>query len=133
MKIRAHHLLCMQGFQGYGYSEDFSKNMAEVLKKLKSSPEQKIQIVDECDVICSCCPHNKKETCKNVFSNWKIKRMDRTVLKKLGLDAGTCISVSNAIYLVNKKFNARSNIQDICGGCKWNEKCLWYLKVSTNP
>ena len=28
--LRGHHLLCLQGFQGYGYDEDFVKNMTEI-------------------------------------------------------------------------------------------------------
>ena len=26
LRIRAHHILCIQGFQGLGYSEEFTKN-----------------------------------------------------------------------------------------------------------
>jgi hypothetical protein len=130
MKIRAHHLLCMQGFQGYGYNEDFSENMSKVIKNLKSSPEQKIKIVTECDVICLYCPHNKKEKCKNILSNWIIKRMDRKVLKKLGLEVGTNISAFSIFSLVNERFKTYSDIQDICGDCKWNEKCLWFISRS---
>ncbi|PIU52192.1 DUF1284 domain-containing protein, partial [Candidatus Desantisbacteria bacterium CG07_land_8_20_14_0_80_39_15] len=30
MKIRAHHLLCVLGFQGLGYSPEFIKKMTQV-------------------------------------------------------------------------------------------------------
>jgi hypothetical protein len=29
--IRAHHLLCMQGFQGYGYTPDFEQQWEVLL------------------------------------------------------------------------------------------------------
>lgn len=132
MKIRAHHLLCMQGFQGHGYSEDFSKNMAEIINKLDSNPEQTIEITVECDAICSCCPHNIKEKCKNLLFNWKVKLMDRKVLKKLGLEAGTHDSAKNIFSLVNKRFKTYTDIQEICRNCRWREKCLWFLEKTCN-
>ena len=30
IRIRAHHLLCMQGFQGYGYNKTFTENMTHI-------------------------------------------------------------------------------------------------------
>ena len=81
MKIRAHHLLCMQGFQGYGYSEEFSQNMSKIIQKLKSHPEQKIEITADLDIICKSCPQKKNKICKNVISNWMIKRVDKKVIK----------------------------------------------------
>jgi hypothetical protein len=130
MKIRAHHLLCIQGFQGYGYTEDFSNNMAEIIKKLDSNPKQIIEIIAECDIICSCCPYNKKEKCKNLIFNWTIKRMDKKVLKKIGLDVGTQASAENILSLVNKKFKTNHDIQEICRNCSWKEKCLWFISRS---
>lgn len=32
--LRAHHLLCLQGYQGYGYDEKFKKNMDKVFYQL---------------------------------------------------------------------------------------------------
>ena len=61
MKIRAHHILCMQGFQGHGYSEEFSQNMSEVIEYLKSNQEQIIEITDDVDVVCKYCPHKKNK------------------------------------------------------------------------
>lgn len=130
MKIRAHHLLCMQGFQGYGYSDEFSQNMSEIIHHLKSNPQQKIKIIGKNDVICSGCPHNKNEKCKNITFNWMIKKMDKRVLKKLGIDNDTEISVSKVISLTKKIFKTHKDIQSICGNCNWKEKCLWYTSRS---
>ena len=37
LTLRGHHLLCLKGFQGYGYDENFVKNMIEVNSKRKLS------------------------------------------------------------------------------------------------
>ena len=32
--LRGHHLLCIQGYQGYGYSEKFTDNMDNIIEDL---------------------------------------------------------------------------------------------------
>ena len=103
IKIRAHHLLCMQGFQGYGYSQNFITNMAQVIKDLKS-PNQQIEIISECDVICSHCPHKKKGVCENnPGSAVKLENMDRQILKKLGLRKGERIKARDILTTIKTK------------------------------
>lgn len=58
IRIRAHHLLCIPGFQGYGYSSDFIIHMEKIISFLKSNPNADLQIVDNTDELCSRCPHN---------------------------------------------------------------------------
>jgi hypothetical protein len=117
----------MQGFQGHGYSIEFSKNMEYIINFLKANPEQKIEIIAECDAICSYCPCNKNEICKNAISNWKIRQIDKKVIKKLKIDYCTIISAEEIISITNQIFKTRKDIEGICGDCKWKEKCLWYL------
>lgn len=124
LKIRAHHLLCMQGFQGYGYSEDFVDNMQQVIKHINSSPEQKIEIISDCDIICSKCPYNKKEVCtKNSDSAAKLKDMDMNVLKKLELKKSEKIKSKDILSLIKTKLK-KSDIENICKDCSWKDKCL---------
>lgn len=126
IKIRAHHLLCIQGFQGYGYSRDFKMNMAKVIRNLKSE-EQFLEIVAECDVICSHCPHKKDGLCrKTPESNEMIKKMDLNVLKKLGLKEGTRSKAKNVFSLLDRKIKA-TDVCEICGDCFWKNKCLLYI------
>ncbi len=131
MKIRAHHLLCMQGFQGYGYSEDFSKNMAKIIENFKSTPEYEIEIVIESDAICACCPHDVDGNChENQGSDKKINAMDTRVLKKLEIQAGSIFEVEEIFNIINKKLKTQSEAIEICRDCKWSEKCLWFISRS---
>ncbi|WP_424356150.1 DUF1284 domain-containing protein [Methanobacterium sp. MBAC-LM] len=152
MKIRAHHLLCMQGFQGYGYSEDFSKNMAEIIEILQNFPEHEIEIVAETDSICTCCPYNINGKCqesqgsleykvfggpksKILTANNRIISMDLKVLKKLDISPGSIFEAGEIFKITNEKLKTYFDVKDICGDCRWSEKCLWYLKkcaVSTD-
>jgi len=45
-KLRGHHLICLNFFRGEGYSDDFIRNIYEVLKK------EKVEILAGPDEIC---------------------------------------------------------------------------------
>jgi hypothetical protein len=117
----------MQGFQGHGYSVEFNENMSKIIQHLKSNLDQIIEITDDLDVICKCCPHNKNGKCKNLISNWMIKKVDRKVIQKLKIDYGTKISFKDAILLINQIFKTQKDFEEICANCRWKEKCLWYI------
>ncbi len=133
MKIRAHHLLCMQGFQGYGYSEDFSRNMAEIIETLQNFPKHEVEIVAEIDAICTCCPHSINGNCQeSKGSNEKIVSMDLTVLKKLGISQGSVFKADEIFEITNNKLKTYADVKEICGNCKWSEKCLYLKKCAAS-
>jgi hypothetical protein len=77
LKIRAHHLLCILGFHGLGYSQEFATKMGEVVEKLHSDSTFPITLVDECDIICASCPQNVGGKCLGeADSESKIKTRD---------------------------------------------------------
>jgi uncharacterized protein len=128
IKIRAHHLCCIQGFQGYGYSPTFVTNMRTVISEIKASPSRPIKLVSECDVICTSCPSKREcSTQKSVHSH-RIRNMDLVVLEKLNIEEGTVIEANEAFRLVNSRLNTASDIEDVCETCKWKRKCIWYAK-----
>ncbi len=115
----------MQGFQGYGYGQDFVDNMAKIIKDMDSST---LEIIAECDIICSHCPYNVIGACQKIpNSAQKVRDMDRSVLRKLGLKEGARGRAKDILSLVNKKLNI-SDIRDICRDCEWKEKCLRFLE-----
>ena len=126
LKIRGHHLLCLKGFQGYGYDENFTKNMIEINEKRKHE-NTTIILTNECDNICSSCPNLIKNKCENEIKNQKIVDMDNEVLKKLDLK-----KEYNSIQLfdmINQLFNSKESLCKICSNCIWHEKCLFYQKI----
>jgi hypothetical protein len=129
LKIRAHHLCCIQGFQGYGYSPTFVANMRTVISDIKTSPSRPIELVAECDVICISCPSKREcSTQKSVHSH-TIRNMDLVVMDKLKIEEGTVMEAEEAFRLVNSKLNNASDIEDVCETCKWKHKCLWYMQT----
>lgn len=128
IRIRAHHLFCMQGFQGYGYSSEFVANMRLVLESIKASPSGHLKLVSECDAICVSCPNKKECSLSDSFLALKIRKMDQLVLEKLGMEEQTVGEAKELFRLVNKKLKNPSDIEEVCGSCRWRQKCLWYLQ-----
>jgi hypothetical protein len=126
LRIRAHHLCCIQGFQGYGYSPAFVANMKAVALELKASPSKTLKLISKCDDICISCPSEKEcSTQKSILSR-RIKNMDLAVMKKMEIEEGTVMRANEAFELLNSKISSVSHLEDICGPCKWRHKCLWY-------
>ena len=126
MELRGHHLLCILGFQGYGYSEDFVLNMTRI-NELRKTDETTIKLINSSDDICSACPNLKNDLCENEMQNETIVKMDEEVLSEFDIN-----KEYNAIDLFNEvilKFNTLKSVENICNDCKWAEKCLFYKKL----
>jgi uncharacterized protein len=126
IRIRAHHLLCIQGFQGYGYTPEFVSHMKRLISFLKSDLKYKLQIVVGSDELCSHCPHDVDGQCIKGYVD-EINKVDRLVVEKANLDLKHIYTVFEAFNTVNKKLNY-DQILEICLKCSWKEKCLFYIK-----
>lgn len=119
IKLRGHHLLCIQGFQGYGYNREFITNMKEVVNKLKSASNLLIGITDKCDDICAPCPNNIDGKCSKEI----VTSMDAEVLKNLGISTGEKVKIKDMFIKI--KSNLRK-FQEICKNCEWKKVCLFF-------
>ena len=126
IKLRGHHLLCLQGFQGYGYSKDFVLNMTRINESRKSK-DCTIKLTNTPDDICSSCPNLKNDLCENEKHNKIIVKMDDEVLSQLEYK-NEYIS-PDLFNEVSLKFNTLKSVENICNNCKWTEKCLFYKKL----
>lgn len=125
LKLRAHHLLCMRGFKGYGYSKDFVSNLRAIINHLTAHPVRQIEIIDECDAICAHCPHRKNDRCaadKNAHQ--RVQARDLKVLQALGLAVGTKRPMIDLNILIEEKLKDPMVIQYICSDCVWKDICL---------
>ena len=127
--LRGHHLLCLKGFQGYGYDDDFTKNMTKI-NEIRKQSETTVFLTYSPDDICKACPNLKNNFCKDQMHNRTIVQMDDEVLKKLDTS-----KEHNSIELfeeINSIFNSKESVSKICFNCLWHEKCLFYQNLSNN-
>jgi hypothetical protein len=129
--LRAHHLLCLLGFQGIGYTADFIRNFHKVKRLVEQNPDLEIEVVDACDVVCIQCPNAQGLDCyKGGLSvNKNVKDMDRRVIKKLGIMSGDR-SKAHEIYALVREKIVPGDFNEICHGCEWESLgfCLRGLK-----
>ena len=127
--LRGHHLLCLKGFQGYGYDENFTENMTDVNEKRRLSSTL-VSLTNSPDDICKACPNLANGLCGSELQNERIVNMDNEVLKKLDIS-----KEFNSVELfekIDEIFNTKESVSKICFECMWHEKCLFYQKLSNN-
>ena len=123
--LRGHHLLCLKGFQGYGYSEEFTKNMISVNDKRKLK-ETTVKLTNSSDDSCKSCPNLKNNICENEDQNERIISMDNEVLNHLEKREYNSVELFEKIDTI---FNTKESISKVCSKCVWHEECLFYQKL----
>ena len=112
--LRAHHLLCIQGYEGKGYSLHFTENMDKVVNKLKH--DMYIKVIARIDDICVACPHNLKNGfCKN---EKKVFMFDSKVLNELNLIEGRTYLYKDILKNIKENLTYEKFVL-ICKSCGW--------------
>ena len=119
LRIRAHHLLCMMGFRGLGYSPEFVENMQLVVASFFSAPGMDTELAAGADDICSACPNLHDGACHaDEDSERNVAARDEAVLRRLGLSAGGRMDSPALTRLVVERIDD-SALAEICAGCQW--------------
>lgn len=118
-KLRPHHGLCIRFFKGMGYSAEFTQNMQDIIRILKAN-DPVVILSPECDVLCSCCPHNLDGTCS---SQTKVQRFDDAVLRLCGLSPGKPLHWSEFSALVSENILNSGRLCEVCTDCDWYHIC----------
>ena len=120
MRLRAHNLLCIQGYVGKGYSPEFTANMDAVVDSLDDDTE--VTVLDAPDVLCAACPNLADGGCTlhGAGSEAGIVHQDRDVMRRLGLTAGETV-LWGAIRARIAQSIAPDDLDTICGRCPWLE------------
>lgn len=124
--LRGHHLLCLQGFQGYGYDDNFVENMTEI-NQIRKLDDALISVTNKPDDICKACPNLNDNLCENKVQNERIISMDNEVLSKL--NPSKDYNAQDLFKKVEKTFNSKESVEKICSKCMWHKECLFYRKL----
>lgn len=116
--LRFHHLLCLPLFEGKGYSDDFSVNMAEIKEKAENT-EEEIEFICDFDSICANCPNKSEKGCLlNEDSAENIEKKDMYIRELLGAESGFTATYKEALRLALEKID-RAEFEKLCGKCRW--------------
>ncbi|GLG00281.1 hypothetical protein Alches_03200 [Alicyclobacillus hesperidum subsp. aegles] len=114
IRLRGHHLLCLLGYRGMGYSQDYVSNMTQIYETLRKNPETRIRLVAGPDDLCARFPVDKPYHCQNA----SVHRRDAAVLARLGLKPSGWATWSE----IQERIAQRVESHDIHGLCK---TCSW--------
>lgn len=118
--LRGHHILCVHGFQGMGYSPNFVKNMTEIVKSMRNEELAfPVQVANGFDEVCRVCPHKGESGCEaSQDSDAHAKELDRRVINHLGLDADEVYDKEQLVRLTAEKVRP-DDLDMLCAGCSW--------------
>ena len=116
--VRAHTAICMQGFEGRGYSPAFVEKFSEILTEVQSGVE--FTLTTSPDDICGACPHGQASECTLHSRNNEahIMEQDLRVLNALGYSDGDTTNWSSLVQRIGQSITP-DDLDTICGGCPW--------------
>jgi hypothetical protein len=113
-KLRGHHLFCLLGYRGMGYSPEFVENMTRLHKNLRDHPNTWVQLIKGSDHLCKMYPNNGEYHCQDQH----IDERDQVILEKLGLEIGQIIKWKDIEAAISKNV-VPSDIHTVCKTCSW--------------
>lgn len=116
--LRPHHGLCIRFFEGKGYSEDFTKHMAQMVKSLKDNT--KVRVTVGCDCICSACPNFDGTKCD---SEEHVASFDGKVMEFTGIFRNQCLTYGEFQRKIEEGIFTPKRFQHVCIDCAWGEIC----------
>ena len=124
VRLRPHHLVCLQFFRGEGYSGEFVANLGVLLARLAN---EDALVVEGADNVCAACPDLDANGCcasESAGGEPEIARIDALALAVLGLGPGERISLAEArVRLAGDAVGVGHWRAEACHGCEWEHVC----------
>jgi uncharacterized protein len=123
VRLRGHHLVCLQFFRGEGYSAAFVENLAGVIER---SARTEALVVVGADDVCAACPGLSADgTCVDPNAGEpEVRRLDALACEVLGVLPGERLSLAEArVRLAADETAAARWRLEACGGCTWEAVC----------
>ncbi len=116
LTFRPHHFMCTLGFVGEGYSSDFIKNYATIVKRIINNENIPIKVIFGTDSICAACPEKlARDLC---LSQKKVNSLDKIHANILDFKDGEVLTWKLAKKRILKKMTYK-NFHHACKGCSW--------------
>lgn len=113
-RLRGHHLLCLLGYRGMGYSAQYVANMTQIHQTLRADPETKVRLVAGPDDLCVKFPESQVCHCEDTH----IYERDAAILEKLNLEIGQTLPWTDIEDLIKQNV-VSGDILNLCSTCSW--------------
>ncbi|MDT8861159.1 DUF1284 domain-containing protein [Alkalihalobacillus sp. MEB130] len=112
--LRGHHLFCLLGYRGMGYSKEYVQNMTRIHQTLREDPKTPTHIIKGPDQLCNKYPNSGEYHCQHD----NIYERDAAILKLMGLEIGQILYWEDIETRIRKNV-IPSDIHTICETCSW--------------
>jgi hypothetical protein len=118
--IRAHTLLCLQGFRGRGYSDAFVAEMRAVHTALAADPDTPVRVLTSPDRLCAACPNLRTGGCHlgDGPHEAHMRAQDEDVLRRLWLTPGDVVPWGRVLERIARSVKGE-DLPGICTTCPW--------------
>ena len=114
LALKAHHLLCLHGFRGLGYSEAFVAAMQQIKHALTDESTPVVMGLGP-DAACTACPHlATRPACSSDLGSDR----DRAVMAVLEAEPGTVMSWREWQTRIAERVSP-AVLNRICRDCSW--------------
>jgi hypothetical protein len=123
VRLRGHHFVCLQFFEGQGYSPRFVENLAEVVARVREHPALAVAGPDS---VCTACPGLAADgSCLDPQAGEaEVRRIDRLAWEVLDAGPGSALSLAEARRRLSANREATSLWREqACRGCAWEDVC----------
>lgn len=130
MRLRPHHLLCVQGYRGKGYDERFRETMGRIARTLAGAPTLPVTVSDGPDDICRACPHLKDERCTwEQAGEESVREHDAALLAAFGLGDGDIIAIRDVAERIATDAGVSAVVARYCRPCPWASDCAFAARL----
>ncbi len=116
MRLRGHHLICLNFFRGEGYSEEFVENIKKIIE------EKEIKVIFGADDVCLKCPYLKNGICNySENSEEEVVELDQFAYKLLNIypsSVTTWEEIKRKLPEIMGKWK-----EFACKSCDWLDVC----------
>ena len=124
VRLRGHHLICLQFFRGEGYSEDYVANLHALLDRLAVERAETVGVADD---VCATCPELGADgLCASEAAGGEeeIRRIDALAFELLELASGDRIMLAETRErLAADAIGVGRWRAEACEGCAWESVC----------
>lgn len=113
-QLRGHHIFCLLGYRGMGYSQEYVENMTRLHQTLRDNPKTWIQLIEGPDCLCEKYPNSREYHCEEK----RITERDSAILEKLELKIGQILTWEEIESKI-QKYIVPSDIKVVCETCSW--------------
>ena len=121
IRLRPHHLLCLQTYAGKGYTPTFTANYDLIAARLSSGED--IEIVEGPDDICPPLHTEPHPHCRRDSVTQRDQQAAADLEPLLKANTGTTLTLTAALLEKIRSAFRAGPLRPACTGCEWSDLC----------